>query len=176
MSHWWRAHDEAVDDPKLILLSDKAHRAWFNLMCVASANAGVLPDVKIVAVKLRMPPQRIAALLAELVLARLFDQLPNGTFAPHNWAKRQYKTDHADNTNAERQRRHREKSRGELNQLKALRDKNFTALRNGVTHVTAKRPDTETDIITTTGSEERGLGKLSLSPEGLAGLTRRGNA
>ncbi len=51
MSRWWRAYDEAVDDPKLIMLGDKTHRAWFNLMCVASLNGGVLPDIKVVAAR-----------------------------------------------------------------------------------------------------------------------------
>lgn len=131
MSHWWRAHDEAVDDPKLILLSDKAHRAWFGLMCVASANEGILPDIKIVAVKLRLTPPRAAAALAELVSAGLFDRREDGRFEPHNWRGRQYKTDVTDPTNAERQKRYRDRHRNG---------------RNTVTDtVTDKRPETEAD-------------------------------
>jgi hypothetical protein len=115
MSRWWRAYDEAVDDPKLILLSDKAHRAWFCLMCVASANGGVLPDIKIVAVKLRTTPQRAAAALAELVQAGLFDQREDGKFEPHNWSVRQYKSDVTDPTNASRQKRYRDRHRNGQN-------------------------------------------------------------
>jgi hypothetical protein len=111
MSRWWRAYDEAVDDPKLILLGDKAHRAWFCLMCVASANGGVLPDIKIVAVKLRTTPQRAAAALAELVQAGLFDQREDSKFEPHNWSARQYKSDVTDPTNADRQKRYRDRKR-----------------------------------------------------------------
>jgi hypothetical protein len=96
MSRWWRAYDEAVDDPKLILLGDKAHRAWFNLMCIASLHEGVLPDIKIVAVKLRLSPQRAAAAITELVRAGLFDQREDGRFEPHNWNGRQYKSDVTD--------------------------------------------------------------------------------
>jgi len=111
VSRWWRAYDEAVDDPKLILLGDKAHRAWFNLMCVASLHEGVLPDIKIVAVKLRLPPQRAAAALAELVAAGLFDRREDGRFEPHNWNGRQYKSDVTDPTNATRQQRYRDRHR-----------------------------------------------------------------
>jgi hypothetical protein len=51
--------------------------------------------------------------------------------------------------------------------LKALRDAGRNgALRNGVTNVTAKRPDTDKNIITTTVSVEREkLGKGSVSPD-----------
>ncbi|WP_316232384.1 hypothetical protein, partial [Bradyrhizobium sp. SZCCHNR1051] len=93
MSWWWRAYNEAVDDPKLILLSDKAHRAWFNLMCVASAYGGALPDIKVVAVKLRITPPQAAAIIAELVQAELIDRMEDGRMQPHNWSSRQYKSD-----------------------------------------------------------------------------------
>lgn len=92
MSRWWRAYDEAVDDPKLILLSDRAHRAWFNLMCLTSANEGIIPDLKVVAVKLRISPAKAAAVLTELVRAGLIDESETG-FRPHNWDGRQYKSD-----------------------------------------------------------------------------------
>jgi len=145
MSRWWRAYDEAVDDAKLILLSDKAHRAWFGLMCVASANDGVLPDIKVVSVKLRVPPPRAAALIAELVAAGLFDKREDGKFEPHNWKGRQYKSDVTDPTNAERQKRFRDKHR------------------NGVTTVTetvtAKLPETETETETEKGRELCPVGK-----------------
>jgi hypothetical protein len=42
-----------------------------------------------------------------------------------------------------------------MREMKALRNRNHEALRNGVTNVTAKRPDTETYRITTTVGEER---------------------
>ncbi len=111
MSRWWRAYDEAVDDPKLILLSDKAHRAWFNLMCIASLHDGILPDIKITAVKLRLTPQRAAAVLTELVHAGLIDRRDDGAFEPHNWSGRQYRSDVTDPTAAERMQRYRERKR-----------------------------------------------------------------
>jgi len=92
MSRWWRAYDEAATDPKLGLLSDELHRAWFNLMCIASANNGEFPPIKQIAYTLRVKPERAAAILAELHGAGLLDKTDDG-FAPHNWKKRQYKAD-----------------------------------------------------------------------------------
>jgi hypothetical protein len=92
MSRWWRAYDEAATDPKLGLLSDELHRAWFNLMCIASANNGEFPPIKQIAYTLRVKPERAAAILAELHSAGLLDKTDDG-FAPHNWKKRQYKAD-----------------------------------------------------------------------------------
>lgn len=92
MSRWWRAYDEAVDDPKLIMLSDKAHRAWFNLMCLTSANGGALPQIEVIAIKLRMPEKKLAPIIEELVSRGLLDEF-DGTLRPHNWNGRQYKSD-----------------------------------------------------------------------------------
>jgi hypothetical protein len=106
MSHWWRAYDECVDDPKLIMLSDRAHRAWFNLLCIASANGGVLPGLKIMAVKLRMAEARVAGLIHELMVAELIDER-DGVLMPHNWNARQYKSD----VSTDRVKRFRERQR-----------------------------------------------------------------
>lgn len=91
MSHWWRAYDGAVDHPKLLLLTDRQHRAWFNLMCLASSNGGALPDLKVIAVKLRMSSAKAATLISELKVAVLLDD-EDGKITPHNWNGRQFKT------------------------------------------------------------------------------------
>lgn len=91
MSRWWRAYDEAVDDPKLIRLSDKQHRAWFNLCCITSQNGGTLPPIDEVAIKLRTTTAKAAAIIDDLREARLIDD-DEGT-RPHNWNGRQFKSD-----------------------------------------------------------------------------------
>lgn len=106
MSHWWRAHDEAVDDPKLCLLSDRAHRAWFNLCCLTSANGGTFPNVKVILLKLRLSKVRLASVLAELKEAGLIDEDETGV-RPHNWNGRQFKSD----VSTERVKQHRERQR-----------------------------------------------------------------
>ncbi|MEH2508674.1 hypothetical protein V1291_000028 [Nitrobacteraceae bacterium AZCC 1564] len=132
MSHWWRAEDTSIDHPKLLKLSDAMFRAWYTLNCVASANDGVLPSTEDVAVRLRMKPAKVAEWITKLVAAGLYDN-DNGVFRPHNWGKRQYKTDKSDPTNAERQQRYRDRHRNERN----------TVTHNGSNGVTVKRPEAE---------------------------------
>lgn len=137
MSRWWRAYDDAASDPKLGLLSDELHRAWFNLMCIASANDGAFPPLKQMAYTLRVKPERAAAILAELHTHGLLDKTDDG-FAPHNWNKRQYKADVTDPTASERMKRYRSNKRN---------DRNAT--------VTQLRPETEADTETETESEKK---------------------
>ena len=174
----WRAQNSCVDHAKLIKLSDKAHRNWFNLVCVASAHGGVLPDIGTISIKLRMSEARCAAAIAELVTARLFDQREDGSFVPHDWSEFQFKSDATDPTNARRQVEHRKKKAAEMRELKALLDTSRNALRNGalrngVTDVTAKRPETDKNI-TTTVSVERGEGlgdgRMTLSSAALTAI------
>lgn len=92
MSRWWRAYDEAIDDPKLLLLSDRAHRAWFNLMCLASIGGGRLPERKVIELKLRLSTEKTKAVLGELMDAGLIET-DGDALIPHNWNGRQYKSD-----------------------------------------------------------------------------------
>lgn len=128
MSRWWRAYDEAVDDPKLLLLSDRAHRAWFNLMCLTSIGRGRLPEIKVIELKLRLSRAKVQSVLKELIDAGLIDKTSDG-LAPHNWDGRQYKSDVTDPTNAARQ--------------KKFRNKHRNAVTTVTDAVTDKRPETE---------------------------------
>ena len=92
MSRWFRFYDDAVNDPKIIKLSDDIFRAWVNLLCVASKHDGALPAVDDVSIILRVKASRAAAIIAELVSCGLLDKTEKG-FAPHNWNGRQYKSD-----------------------------------------------------------------------------------
>lgn len=92
MNHWWRAYNEAVNDPKLQLLSDSLFRSWFNLMCIASGNDGELPSVSSLAFTLRMKPEKVMGVLTQLSNSGLLDKTESG-FTPHNWNGRQYKSD-----------------------------------------------------------------------------------
>lgn len=106
MSRWWRAYDEAVDDPKLQRISDKLFRGWFNVCCITSQNGGGLPSFEDIAFKLRCSPAKAEALVRELVAAGLVDET-EGKFAPHNWDGRQFKSD----TSTERVKRFRKRER-----------------------------------------------------------------
>lgn len=168
---WWRAQNACVDNAKLIKLSDRAHRNWFNLNCVANEHGGVLPDIETVAIKLRVSKPKAAAAIAEMVTAKLFDQREDGTFVPHDWQQWQYRTDEADPTNAQRQKRHRDKRRAERKAIEALLEQSNTALRNAVIPGTAKRPEAEADI-TTTVRVERGPSRGSI-PSGLGEIIKQ---
>jgi hypothetical protein len=124
MSPWWRAYDEAVDDPKLQQLKPELFKAWFNICCVTSQNGGKLPSLPSVAFKLRVKPEKARAIIAELAAAGLIDDDGIGNLAPHNWSKRQYRSD----VSTERVERFRKRSG------------------NVSSAVCATPPDTETEL------------------------------
>src|SRR5437870_1993079 len=90
---WWRAYDEALHDPKLIALTDKLHRIWFNLLCIASKHGGVLPAMSVVAIELRVTVIKATEYVSSLVSVGLIDTLEMGEFVPHNWQRRQFQSD-----------------------------------------------------------------------------------
>jgi hypothetical protein len=108
---WWRAYSRARHDPKLLKLSDKTFRWWFNIVCVASDNDGVLPSHADLAVEFRTSGAAMTKVLDELVSAGLLDHNETGIH-PHNWNGLQYKSD----VSNERVKRYRERHRnGECN-------------------------------------------------------------
>lgn len=107
MSRWWRAYDEAVDDPKLQRLPPALFKSWFNLCCIASKNGGTLPPIGDVAFRLHVTEHKAAEIITALVAAGLIDRREDQTFEPHNWEGRQYKSDVTDPTAAERMKRYR---------------------------------------------------------------------
>lgn len=109
MNRWWRAYEEAVDDPKLQLLQPVAFKTWFNLLCLSSANGGELPKLSVIAFKLRLADDKARHAVAELTALGLFDER-DGKFTPHNWNGRQFKSD-TDHTAGERARNYRDKKR-----------------------------------------------------------------
>jgi hypothetical protein len=104
VSRWFRFYDDAVNDPKLLRLSDAMFRAWTMLLCIASKNNGKLPPATDIALMLRVKETKVAEWLAVLTASGLFDN-DNGTSAPHNWNARQFKSD----VSNDRVKRHRER-------------------------------------------------------------------
>lgn len=108
---WWRAYSRARHDPKLLKLTDRQFRWWFNLVCAAADNDGVLPDHADLAVEFRVSGVAMTKALDELIAAGLFDHDETG-IRPHNWNGLQYKSD----VSNERVKRFRERHRnGECN-------------------------------------------------------------
>lgn len=103
---WWRAYSGARHDAKLLRLSDKHFRWWFNLICVAADRDGYLPDHADLCAEFRTSAKAMTEILDALIAARLFDHDETGIRA-HNWSERQYKSD----VSNERVKRHRERKR-----------------------------------------------------------------
>ena len=106
MAQWWRAYNEALDDPKLQKLPAELFRAWFNLVCLAARNNGVLPALDDIAFALRTTPQKADKILVSLIDAKLFDTTDDGV-KPHNWSSRQYESD----VSTDRVKRFRQRSK-----------------------------------------------------------------
>lgn len=106
MSRWLRINEDCIDNPKILKLPEALRWQWVALLCVASKNDGVLPPIDDVALCLRVPEAKAAEFIAKLVKARLIDR-EGDVFVPHNWNKRQFKSD----SSTDRVKRHREKQR-----------------------------------------------------------------
>jgi hypothetical protein len=106
MSRWLRVNEDCIDNPKVLKLPDALRWQWVALLCVASKNDGVLPPIDDVALCLRVPEAKAAEYITKLVKAKLIDR-EGDVFVPHNWSKRQFKSD----TSTERVKRYRDKKR-----------------------------------------------------------------
>lgn len=105
-NRWFRFYDAVLDDPKVQRLTPEQFRLWVNLLCLANRNDGRLPKPEDAAFSLRIPVAEYGQMLRDLVHAGLFDKC-DGTWEPHNWSSRQYKSD----SSADRMRRHRDRHR-----------------------------------------------------------------
>lgn len=110
MSRWFRLYAEVLNDPKVQRIPAEDFRSWVNLLCLASENDGKIPRVSDVSFALRMSEDGVLTLLERLSNGGLIDRMSGGPdgwhYAPHAWAKRQYKSD----TSTERVKRFRERS------------------------------------------------------------------
>lgn len=109
MSGWFRFYNEALDDPKVQSLDGETFKAWVNLLTLASRNGGKLPSIADIAFGLRCDITVAERYIERLSNGGLIDRLNGGAngyhYAPHNWSKRQYKSD----TSTSRVKRFRER-------------------------------------------------------------------
>lgn len=147
MNPWFRFYSDFANNPKVQALSEPMQRRYVMLLCMK--NNG---DLDFVIEKSNVTRNEVTerngklALRAVTVALRITEEealltkeclmdfdLIDEHWNLNGWEKKQYISDLKDSTNAERQRRYREKKRNAV-----------TALRNGdVTE--EKRPDTDTD-------------------------------
>ena len=157
---WFRHYEEALNDPKILALSNKQFRFLINCWCLASKHGGVLPEMPELVKLVRIKTKEVAEMVATLRSGEepLLDEI-DGKLTPHNWHLRQFKSDFS----AERMRKHRSKNSGDsaaeqqLNssqsdaeqqdEIKATTTKrsDSTISRDGL--VTAPDTYTDTDIV-----------------------------
>ena len=122
---WFRLYTEMLDDEKVQMLTPALFKTWVNLLCVAASRDGVLPPVEKLAFKLRVSNHDMQSRIEDLIIAGLIDVRADKSLQPHNWERRQWKSDDS----AERVRKHRETKRS----------------CNGDVTVTVTPPEAETD-------------------------------
>jgi hypothetical protein len=105
---WFRLYAEVLNDPKVQFLPPDLFKHWVNILCIASKNDGVLPEIQDIAFALRETLDGAVTVIERLLNGGLIDKLNGGNngwhYAPHGWNKRQYKSD----TSTERVKRFRE--------------------------------------------------------------------
>lgn len=92
MTRWLRLYDDTINDPKILKLPEAMRWHWIAMLCIASKNEGVLPPLDDVAIQLRVTTGKATEIMAALNKAGLLDKTETG-YAPHNWSRRQYKSD-----------------------------------------------------------------------------------
>lgn len=111
MAQWFRFYAEVLNDAKVQKLDGDTFKAWVNLLCIASENDGKFPDDEALAFAMRMDNNACRTVVERLLNATLIDRVNGGAngwhYAPHSWAKRQYKSD----TSTDRVKRFRQRSK-----------------------------------------------------------------
>jgi len=110
MSHtWFRVYNEVLDDPKVQKLSPALFKHLVNLWCLTSLNDGILPPIETIAFRLRLSQKKTEAIIHDLADHQLLDGAEDDKWSPHNWSKRQFRSD----SSTERVRKHRAKNQHE---------------------------------------------------------------
>ncbi len=92
MNSWFRFYDDVLNDPKVQQLEPDDFKFWINILCLASKNNGQLPCLASVSFAFRMPLGEVEVRMKFMASSGLVDS-KRGIVTPHNWNKRQYKSD-----------------------------------------------------------------------------------
>jgi len=142
-----KLHTDILDNPKFERIPADLIKPWLKCLVIARLYGGVLPDLQTVAYRLRVDQATAATWLSRLQKGHLLDPVgQGGDLQPHDWDFWN-PPNPVDRTNAERQKRFREKKRNAVTQtiepnlkesnvtegVTALRNETVTPLRNAVT-------------------------------------------
>ena len=105
--YWLKLWIEIIDDPKIIRMPDWLFRRFILMLAQAKEydHDGLLPPVDDIALRIRLTDKSVAEALSALSQIGVTRETADGWMFV-NFAKRQHRED---STNAERQRRYREK-------------------------------------------------------------------
>lgn len=92
---WFRYYHDALDNLKVQQLPPVTFKHWVNLLCLANQGTprGRLPEISVIAFRLRLSDAKAKALIDELAGLRLLDFDADGNVTPHDWQTRQAKSD-----------------------------------------------------------------------------------
>lgn len=90
---WFRFYDEAINDPKVLRMSPEMRWNWVAVLCIASQSKGKIPADEDVSLLLRTTVSQASEIIGEFVSRGLLDKTRDGFHEPHNWRRRQYKSD-----------------------------------------------------------------------------------
>jgi hypothetical protein len=163
MSRWFRWHEGTCEDGKFRVV---ARNAGVTVATVMGVWAALLEDAShddhrgravrgedFYAAILDLEQNELQSVLEQMDRANLIACCTNDTIEITRWKERQYETDITDPTNAERQKKWREKHR-----------KNSTVTERNGPVTEAKRPDTDTDTDTEADKKEPRAVALSFDP------------
>lgn len=89
---WFRLYVEVAHSRKIQNLSGELFKTWVNLMCLAKANAGILPSIQDISWTLRIDAEAAADQVNELISRRLVDETAAG-LCMHDWDEHQFDSD-----------------------------------------------------------------------------------
>ena len=139
MSRWFRLYGhEVLNDPKVQKLSPPLFKAWINMLCAASENEGVLPDISDLSFLLRKSEEATGNDVDALVSCGLLDEV-EGVTRPHNWDRRQFKSD----VSNERVERHRKRVRNVTEAVTETPPETETETETDITDANASVPDND---------------------------------
>ena len=110
---WFRLYTDVLEDPKVQKLSPELFKFWINILCLTSKHEGRIPPLDDVSFALRLPLHETEEAFHALKIAHLISPMSNQHgegWAPHNWKKRQYKSD----TSTQRVKRFRNAQRNNI--------------------------------------------------------------
>jgi hypothetical protein len=107
---WLRLWVGITNSRKIQSLPDNLFRWWINLLCLAKAGDGLLPNTKDIAWEMRASEAKVNVAIQSLIQHELIDAVELG-FAMHDWEQWQFLSDVSTERTRRFKERHKERSR-----------------------------------------------------------------